>query len=130
VIYLDTSALVKVIFEETESDGLARWLADRQEIRKLTSELSTVELIRVCRRLDVDAVADARQLLAGLDLVPLGVEVLDQAAGVDPVGLRTLDAIHLASAFTLSDAITAFVVYDTRLAGAADAAGFEVVTPK
>jgi predicted nucleic acid-binding protein len=130
VIYLDTSALVKVVFEETESDGLARWLAERQEIRKLTSEVSTVELIRVCRRLDVDAVADARQLLAGLDLVPLGGEVLDQAARVDPVSLRTLDAIHLASALTLSDAVTAFVVYDTRLAGAADAAGFEVVTPK
>lgn len=130
MIYLDTSALVKVVFEEAESDGLARWLAERQEIRKLTSEISTVELIRVCGRLDVDAVADARQLLAGLDLVPLGGEVLDQAARVDPVGLRTLDAIHLASAFTLSDAITAFVVYDTRLAAAADAAGFEVVAPK
>jgi predicted nucleic acid-binding protein len=126
---MDTSALVKVVFEEAESDGLARWLAERQEIRKLTSEISTVELIRVCRRLDVDAVADARQLLAGLDLVPLGGEVLDQAGRVDPGGLRTLDAIHLASALTLSDVITAFVVYDTRLAEAADAAAFEVVAP-
>lgn len=126
---MDTSALVKLIFDEPESDALAAWLSEHMETPKVTSEISAIELIRVCRRLDADAVAEARQLLAGLDLVPLGQEVLDRAGWADPVGLRTLDAIHLASAFTLSDGITGFVVYDTKLADAADAAGFEIVAP-
>lgn len=129
MIYLDTSALVKLIFDEPESDALAAWLRQRRETPKVTSELSTVELVRVCRRIDVDAVPEARRLLDGLDLIPLKHAVLDHAGRVDPVGLRTLDAIHLASASTLSDGPTAFVVYDTGLAGAADAAGFEIVAP-
>lgn len=130
MIYIDTSALVKLIFDEPESDALATWLSEGMNTPKVTSEISIIELIRVCRRLDADAVAEARQLLAGLDLVPLGNEVLDHAGRVDPVTLRTLDAIHLASALTLSDGVTAFVVYDTRLAGAANAAGFQTVAPK
>lgn len=130
MIYLDTSALVKLIFDEPESEALAGWIRERAEAPKVTSEISTIELVRVCRRVDVDAVAEARQLLAGMDLIPLKNEVLHHAGRVEPVGLRTLDAIHLASAFTLSDGLSAFVVYDSRLAGAADAAGFETVAPK
>jgi predicted nucleic acid-binding protein len=129
VIYLDRSALVKLVFEETESDGLVHWLAERQDVRKISSELSTIELLRTCRRRDPDAVAGARQVLTGLDLLPLTVDLIEQAALVGPVELRSLDAVHLASALFVGEDVTAFVAYDSRLRAAAADAGLEVAAP-
>ena len=129
MIYLDTSALVKLVFEEAESAALVRWLEGRRDVPKLSSEVATIELVRTCRRRILDALAGARQVLAGLDLIPLGADIVEGAALAEPVQLRSLDAIHLASALALSDALTAFVVYDVRLRSAAEQAGLAVVTP-
>jgi predicted nucleic acid-binding protein len=129
VIYLDSSALVKLIFEESESPALAEWLDDRHDVPKLSSEVATVELVRTCRRYNLDAVADARQLLAGLDLVVLSGEVIHAAAESGPAELRSLDAIHLASALSVADDLVAFVAYDHRLADAANQAGLPVASP-
>jgi predicted nucleic acid-binding protein len=129
VIYLDSSALVKLVFEETESGALAQWLAERQEVPKISSELSTVELVRICRRRDESTVIGARQVLMGLNLLPMTVDLIEQAALVGPAELRSLDAVHLASALSVSEDVTAFVVYDTRLRTAVVDAGIEVAAP-
>ena len=81
------------------------------------------------RHRDPLALATAGALLDGLDLVPLSTHLLSDAADVGSDTLRTLDAIHLASALSLGDALTSLVVYDRRLTEAAAAAGIEVVSP-
>ncbi|GAC1542049.1 MAG: type II toxin-antitoxin system VapC family toxin [Acidimicrobiales bacterium] len=129
MIYLDTSALVKLVFDEPESDALSSWLAQRQDVAKISSQIATIELLRTCRRRDEGATGAARQVLEGLDLIPLSVGLVEQAGLVGPPGLRTLDAIHLASALTVSEHLSAFVVYDARLGTAAADAGLEVAVP-
>ena len=129
MIYLDASALVKLIFDEPQSDALDAWLRARTDLPKVTSELSTIELLRVCRRRDEAAVADARVLLGGLDLIPLAGDVVERATAIGPPDLRSLDAIHLASALSIKEALTAFVAYDQRLTAAAVAEQIPVATP-
>jgi uncharacterized protein len=130
VIYLDTSALVKLVFEEVESLALARWVADRDEVPKISSDLSITELLRTCRRVDDSALETATLLLGGIDLLPVDRSVIEHAASVRPFELRSLDAIHLASALSVKDAVTAFVVYDDRLRSAARHAGLVVASPQ
>lgn len=129
MIYLDTSALVKLVFEEAESEALAAWMAERDVVAKVSSEVTAIELVRACRRVDDDAVGPARQLLAGMDLVPMGADVVEQASLVGPVELRSLDAIHLASALAIHDALHTFVAYDVRLRDAAARMGLAVAAP-
>jgi predicted nucleic acid-binding protein len=129
VIYLDTSALVKLLFEEPESLALAEWLTSRVDVPKVSSDLSTVELLRTCQRIDDGALDDARRLLGGIDLLPLDHVVVEQAATISPRELRSLDAIHLASAISLRAELTNFVAYDSRLISAAAAAGLRVISP-
>jgi uncharacterized protein len=130
VIYLDSSALVKLVYAEPESGALRQWLAERQDIPKVTSQLSTIEVVRACRRRDEDDVVDARIVLTGLDILPLTADVVEQAALVGPAELRSLDAIHLATALALRDDISTLVAYDERLGGAAAAAGLDVAAPR
>ena len=88
-----------------------------------------VEVVRVARRLDAKVVPAARALMSQLDLVPLNAGLLDEAADVGGQLLRTLDAIHLASALSIRDELTVFVAYDDRLIAAAETAGFESIRP-
>ena len=129
MIYLDTSALVKLVFEEVESEALAAWLSERNDIPKLSAELTTIQLIRTCRRYDDMAVYAARELLSGLDLIPLTSDLVESASVVGPLELRNLDAIHLASATAVGDSLTSFVVYDSRLGSAAAEIGLPVISP-
>ena len=129
MIYLDSSALLKLLVEEAESAALVGWMAQHPEIPAVSSELATVEVLRAIRRLAPEAEPDARTLMSQLDLVPLSREVVAQAADVGDPMLRTLDALHLASALAVREALTFFVVYDHRLAAAASGAGFDVVQP-
>ena len=130
MIYLDTSALVKLVFEEDESSALAQWVAERVEVPKISSDVSIVELLRTCRRIDEVAVGTANLLLGGIDLLPVDRAVIEQAAIVTPNELRNLDAIHLASALSIKAHLSAFVAYDSRLCSAALQAGMTVESPR
>lgn len=129
MIYLDTSALVKLIYDQDESAGLEAWLQTVASVPKLTSEITVVELLRTCRRVDVDALADAEMLLAGVDLVPIDAAIIRTAANLDPAEMRSLDAIHVATGLAVGDDLTAFVAYDRRLMGAAQGARLPAVSP-
>jgi predicted nucleic acid-binding protein len=130
LIYFDTSALVKLVFEEDESAALAEWLGERVDVPKLSSDVSIVELLRTCRRFDESALSAAALLLEGIDLLPVSRSVIEQAAVVSPNELWSLDAIHLASALSIKDHLTAFVAYDSRLSSAALEAGIVVESPR
>lgn len=86
-------------------------------------------MIRACRRVNAEALPEARALLAELDMIPLTTDVVDAAADVSETMLRSLGAIHLASALTIRADLSAFVAYDHRLAEAASAAGLESLRP-
>lgn len=129
MIYLDSSALLKLVFEEPQSAALESWLSERTGTPVVSSELARVEVIRAARRLDERALPAARTLLSELDLVPLGGSILIAAADLADPLLRTLDAIHLASALRLGADLTAFVAYDRRLIAAAATAGIDAMAP-
>jgi predicted nucleic acid-binding protein len=128
VIYLDTSALARLIVRETETAALGQWLHQRTAQLWVTSIIGRVELLRVARRF-ASAMNGARLLLAGLDTIPLVDHVADLAQAAGSVTLRTLDAIHLASALSVRDELTAFCCYDHRLLDAAKEAGLPIHTP-
>ena len=117
MIYMDTSALVKLIVQEAESADLRQWLADAEDRDHLTSALGRVELMRTALRSgDAEIVANAQRILSQhLDILAVTDEVIEMAETIGPDSLRSLDAIHLASAAQLGDALTAVVAYDNRL---------------
>jgi predicted nucleic acid-binding protein len=129
VIYLDSSALLKLLHDEPESAALADWLSARAGTPVVSSELAKVEVLRACRRVNAEALPEAKTLLAQLDLIPLTSDVIDEAADVGEVMLRSLDAVHLASGLSIRADLSAFIAYDHRLGGAASALGLALLTP-
>jgi predicted nucleic acid-binding protein len=129
VIYFDSSALMKLIREEDETAALSEWLDAQRDTPVVTSELGRVETLRAARRAGDGVIAEARAVVGDLDLVPLDRGVQDLAAEIGDPLLRTLDALHLASAALLRDELTAFVAYDDRLLRAARAAGLPTRSP-
>ena len=129
MIYLDSSALLKLLFEEAESAALALWISEQTGTPIVTSELAKVEVVRAARRLDADVVPAARVLMSQLDLIPLNSGLLDEASDVGEPLLPTSDAIHLASALSIQGDLAAFVAYDIRLVAASKAAGIESIRP-
>ncbi|GAA0231370.1 type II toxin-antitoxin system VapC family toxin [Saccharothrix mutabilis subsp. mutabilis] len=128
MIYFDTSALVKLVQTESETAALREWIDSRTGVRLLTSTLARVELVRAVRAEGDAAVRVATRLLVQLHQMPMTMDLLD-AAGALPVPLRSLDAIHLASALRLRGELIAFVAYDKRLLAAADELGLPVAAP-
>jgi predicted nucleic acid-binding protein len=129
LVYLDSSAIVKLAVPEPESRALFAWLLERSE--RLSSAIARVEVTRALRRADRGAAAlrRARDVLDRIALIPIDRPILDAAGRLDPTELRSLDAIHLASALSLGDDLAGVVTYDGRLGAAAAAAGIEVWTP-
>lgn len=128
-LYLDTSALTKLVVVEPETNALEAFLADHAIDDLFVAALARTELIRaVLRRGLVEAVPHAHRLLSRIHLTPLNSQLLDRAGMLPPASLRTLDAVHLAAAQAAPD-LRALVTYDTRLADAADSLGIRVATP-
>jgi predicted nucleic acid-binding protein len=127
LVYLDSSALVKLVVRERETAALRRFLVTRDN--RISSIVATVEVVRASRRFGEAAGRRATEVLAGVALLALDDAVVSRARTLDPVALRTLDAIHLASALSLVPDLGGFVVYDDRLEAAAREAGLSVVRP-
>lgn len=117
MIYMDTSALVKLIVHEPESVALQRWLAGAEDHDHVTSAVGRVELMRTALRSgNTEILANAKRILdEDLDIMAVTDEVIEMAKTIGPESLRSLDAVHLASAAQLGDALTALVAYDHRL---------------
>ena len=129
-LYLDSSALVKLVQRESESDALRDFLTDHKSDTLVTSALARVEVVRAVWGGGHRAIEQARRQLARLDQIVLGTALLDRAACLTPeVQLRSLDAIHLTAAQTVGDDLRAVVTYDQRMADAAGALGLVVQTP-
>jgi uncharacterized protein len=126
VWYFDASALVKLVIEEDESQALGAQLSSTSGI---ASAIVRTELFRAVARRDHGKLADAIDLLARVELITVTSTLLDEAARLGPPTLRSLDAIHLASALAVRDELSAFVSYDARLLEAASALGLPVASP-
>lgn len=128
MIYLESSALVKLIVAEPESSALRAFLAGRAG--RVTSQLTRVEVLRAVRRAQrpQTTIRRAERALERIALVPLDERILFHAASLDPPGLRSLDAIHLATALSLNR-LDALVTYDRRLRDAAIDAGLATASP-
>lgn len=129
-VYLDSSALVKLVAKAAETAALRRYLSRRADSPRVTSSLARVEVVRAVSGGGAQAVTRARELLDRLYEVPLERSLLDQAADLRaPLALRGLDAVHLASALVLGTTLSAVVTYDARMAAAAVSLGLEVAAP-
>lgn len=129
-LYLDSSAIVKLVQREPESEALRRLLRRRRSEHLVTSALSRVEVVRAVLPGGAPAVGQARRQLGRLDLIMLTSDLLDRAATLSPTGsLRSLDAIHLACAQEVGPDLRAIVTYDRRMADAALEMGLTVEAP-
>lgn len=129
MIYLDSSALMKLVREESETAALRDWISVRPE-PVISSELGRVEVLRAARRVGDQVLAEAHAVIGDVDLIPLDRGVQDLASDIGEPLLRTLDALHLASAVLLGNELLAFVTYDERLRSAAQSAGLPIQTPR
>ena len=129
VWYLDSSAIVKFAVRELESDAVAAWRAGLAvDDVLLTCELAIAEVLRAVRRVGGDeGVALAH--LDALDQLVVDRDLLLEAGRLDPGGLRTLDAVHLAAARAAGDDLRAIVTYDDRMADAARGLGMATLAP-
>jgi predicted nucleic acid-binding protein len=126
-IYVDSSALVKLAVREAESAALRRYLGRRRPL--VSSALARTEVVRALLPFGSEAVRRGREVLARVELLRVSDRVLDAAGMLAPADLRSLDAIHLASAVQLGTDLRGFVTYDERLASAAAGRGLQVIQP-
>ena len=128
-IYLDTSALVKLVVAEDESQPMRSFLRERVEDSLFSAALARTELIRAVAPNGAQAIADARDLLSGLDTVVLTRQLLDDAGTLLPLRLRSLNAIHLVAAQRAGDTLRAVMTYDARMLSAAADLGIPTASP-
>lgn len=126
-MYLDASALVKLVVAEPQSAALVARVGDWPN--RASSELARVEVVRVARRYSDEAAAVARRLLADVVLIPVDRQILDVAESLGPEVLRAIDAVHVASALSLGRRLGALITYDGRMTAAAHSAGLTVLAP-
>ena len=119
MIYLDSSALVKLALAEPESAALASCLAERSDQALVSSALHRAEVLRAIWRAEPGALPRAQRIIRRIGRVALSHDLLDNAATLPPGGLGTTGAIHLASALAIQRDLAAFVGYDKHLLDAA-----------
>ena len=128
-LYLDSSAFVKLVVEETESAALRAYLVNHGA-RRVSSALLRAEALRAVRHLGPDALATVREALRRVDLIGIDDRILDASGTLEPQVLRTLDAVHLATAIAVGDDLEAIVTYDERMLDAASLLGLRAATPR
>lgn len=124
--YFDASAIAKLIHAERESLALVDFIEDPLEAT--TSAISEIEVTRALRRHGIQP-AEVAEALRGFIVVAIDADIRARAAALDPPTLRSLDAVHLATAFAIGHTELLFVTYDDRLADAARAHGLSVAQP-
>jgi predicted nucleic acid-binding protein len=129
LIYLDSSALVKLALTEPESSALARWLAERADQALVSSALHRTEVLRAIWLAEPGALPRGQRIIRRIGRVSLSHDVLDNAATLPPAGLGPAGAIHLASALAIRRDLVSFVSYDKPLLDAARDAGLPVDSP-
>jgi predicted nucleic acid-binding protein len=126
--YIDSSAVLKLAVREPETAALEAYVARCEGL--VSSRLAVLECRRVVRRVSRVRVLQAvDDVLEAVYLLDVTQAILERGALVDPPLLRSLDAIHLATALSLADAHVEVITYDTRFADAARANGLTVVQP-
>jgi predicted nucleic acid-binding protein len=129
VIYLDSSALVKLALTSPESAHLAHWLAERADQPLVSSALHRAEVPRAVWRAEPGGLPRSYKVIKRIARVALSPDVLDDSATLPPQDLSPAQAIHLASALAVKRDLTAFVSYDEPLLAAARDAGLPVAAP-
>jgi uncharacterized protein len=130
VAYLDSSALVKLVFSEPESAALRAFLVESRS--PVSSVLARIELARVVNRLNPsrETRALAAAVLQRIALIAVDDPIITRAGEIGPATLPALDAIHLATALSIREDLAGLVTYDRRLADAARRAGLTVWSPR
>lgn len=125
--YLDSSALVKLAVEEPESGALRRYLRRRRPM--VSSALARTEVLRALLLEGDEGLARGRTVLARVELIRVNDRILHAAATLLPADMRSLDAIHLATAQQLATDLGRVVTYDERMLAAAKRLGIRTVAP-
>lgn len=125
--YLDPSAIVKLAVEEPESGALRRYLRRKRPL--VSSALARTEVLRALLLEGDEGAARGRAVLASLDLLRVNDRVLNAAGTILPDDLRSLDAIHLATAQGLGSDLSRVVTYDKRMSEAARRVGLQTASP-
>lgn len=126
--YLDSSAIVKLVVREPESLALRRYLRRKQPL--VSSALTRTEVARALMPAGDEAVARGRSVLQLMHLVRVNDRILSAAGALHPPELRSLDAIHVATALELGEELGALVTYDDRMVAAAKHLGCRIVQPR
>lgn len=133
MIYLDSAAVIKLLRREAATQDLVAWLNDRSDLSLVASSLVEVEVPRALRRAAPQALVGVPSVLSRLYRVEIDATVRAAAGAYSEPLLRSLDAIHLATAEILArqagSDFAAFVTYDRRLLDAAKSAGLPVASP-
>jgi uncharacterized protein len=125
--YLDSSALVKLAVEEPESGALRHYLRRRRPL--VSSALARTEVLRALLLEGDEALARGSAVLASVELIRINDRILNAAALLRPAEMRSLDAIHLATAQGLATDLARVVTYDERMLDAAKQLGIRTAAP-
>lgn len=128
--YADTSAVIKLLAEEKHSIALSAFYDEHTDAEWVSSALLKIELTRAVTRVMPVLMPDARDLLRAFSYVSIDDDIVDAAMNEPDRGLRSLDAIHLATARIFGDELDALVSYDDRLLRAAGEAGLPTASPR
>jgi uncharacterized protein len=128
--YIDTSAAIKLLVEETHSKAFAAFYDADTDAEWVSSALLRIEIIRAVARAKPVLLPDARDLLLAFSYITIDDEIVEAAMAEPDRSLRSLDAIHLATARLLGPDLDAIVTYDDRLAKAASDAGLVTASPQ
>jgi uncharacterized protein len=128
--YADTSAVIKLLAEETHSRAFAAFYDTHADAEWVSSALLRIEVTRAVLRVMPALLPDARDLLLAFSFIAMDDEIVEGAMNEPDRGLRSLDAIHLATARILGVDLDAIASYDGRLLKAADDAGLPTLSPR